>query len=146
MKNIFLDSGVITEFLTDNTRQTESATAILTLAELKQIKVFVTPFLYSNLYCRFVKSEGHKKMVEKLRKLRTITRTMKMNNKIINQALNSDIENLDMALQYFTARGLKKIDAIITNEVQAYGHSKIALFTPESFLSAYWDARTQDQK
>ena len=77
--------------------------------------------------------------MDKLRKLNMITRTMKVSGKIINHALNSDLDDFGASLQYFTATGRGKIDAIVTNEIKGYGKSRIALFTPESFLSAYWD-------
>ena len=141
MKNIFLDLGVITEFLSDNSRQTEATASILTLAELKQIKVYMSPFHYCVLYSKFLKPSGHKKILEKLRKLKMITRVMKATNKVVEQSLNSALNNFGIALQYHTARGSKKIDAIVTNQLQEYGNSGIALFTPETFLTAYWNTR-----
>ncbi len=134
MKSIFLDTDVLIEFLSDETPQAEFTTAILTLAEQKQLKVFVSPLLYADLYNRFLPMEGHKKLIGKLRKLNLITRALRVNNKIIKQAINSDFENFDTGLKYYTAKTNKKIEAIITNNVAAYGHSKIALFTPETYL------------
>ncbi len=134
MKNIFLDSDVITEFLSDENTQTEFTTAILTLAEQKQIKVFVSPLLYSNLYNRFLNQEGHKKLIGKFRKISMITRSLRINSKILKQAINSDNENFDTVLNYYIAKNNKKIEAIVTNNIDAYGHSKIALFTPETYL------------
>jgi predicted nucleic acid-binding protein len=142
MKNVFLDTGVIVEFLSDKSRLTESTSAILTLAELKQLKVYVTPFLYNTLYCQFSKTDGHKKMIDKLRKLNAIARTLKVNKKIIAEALNSDLEHFDAALQYYTARTNKNIDLIVTNDAAVYGKSKIALFSPDAFLSGFWDKKT----
>ena len=141
MKNIFLDLGVITDFLNDNSRQTEATASILTLAELKQIKVYVTPFHYCVLYSKFQKTSGHKKILEKLRKLKMITRVMKATNKVIAQALNSALDDFGLALQYHTARGSKKIDAIVTNQVREYGNTGISIFTPETFLTAYWNTK-----
>ena len=141
MKNIFLDLGVISDFLSDNSRQTEATASILTLAELKQIKVYVTPFHYGGLYSKYARTSGHRKIMEKLRKLNMITRTMKVSGKIIDHALNSGLDNFGTALQYHTATGSKKIDAIVTNHIQEYGNPGPALFTPETFLSAYWDTR-----
>lgn len=135
MKKVFLDSGVIIEFLTDITPQTDFITAILTLAEEKQIKVFISPFNYIELYNRYKFKEGHKKILDKLRKLDLITRSLRVNNKIIRQALNSDFKSFDTSLDYSIARGNKKIDAIITNNVDNYAHSKIAVFTPETYLT-----------
>ncbi|HLF36168.1 MAG TPA: PIN domain-containing protein [Cyclobacteriaceae bacterium] len=141
MKNIFLDLSVISEFLSDNTLMTEAAASILTLAELKQLKVYVTPFHYCTLYSKFQRLSGHRKILEKLRKLKMITRVIKVNNKIIAHALNSDLDDFGNALQYVTATGNKKIDAIVTNDIRSYGQTRIALFTPESFLAAFWNTR-----
>jgi predicted nucleic acid-binding protein len=140
MKSVFLDSGVIVDFMNDRTRQTEATASILTLAELKQLKVFVSPLLFSELYSEFAGEAGHKKVIDKLRKLKSITRPLKMNSKIISQALNAELENFEISLHYSIARSNKKIEAIVTNDIRDYGDSKIALFTPETFLMAYWNS------
>ena len=139
MKNIFLDSGIILDFLTNDSSQTDAITTILTLAEEKRIKVFVSPFLFSDLYNRFFNKENRKKFTEKLRKLHVIVRSSRINNKTIRQALNSDINDFRISLEYYSARGIKKTDAIITHDTSAYGQSKIALFTPALFLTTLWN-------
>lgn len=139
MKNIFLDSGLISEFLTDDSSQTEAITTILTLAEEKRIKVYVSPFLYSDLHKKFNSIYGNDKLAGTLRKLNMIVRTARVNNKIIKQALHSDVNDFRTGLEYFTARGNKKINAIITNDPAAYYQAKIALFTPEIFLTTLWN-------
>ena len=142
MKCIFLDSDVILDFLRESSPQSDFTTTILTLAEQKQIKVFVSPLLYGDLYNLFVQKEGHKKMIEKLRNLNSLARSLRINNKIIKQALNSDLNHFGVSLQYFTARGYKKIEAIVTNRTEAYGHTKIAVFTPETYLVTIWNSAT----
>jgi predicted nucleic acid-binding protein len=135
MKKVFLDSDVIIEFLTDLTARSEFITAILTLAEEKHIKVFISPFIYSELYSRYKYKDGHKKIIEKLRKLDMISRSLRVNNKIIRQALNADFNDFDTSLNYYIVRGNKKIDAIVTNHVENYANSKITIFTPETYLT-----------
>ena len=135
MKKIFLDSGVIIEFLTDPAPQTDFITAILTLAEEKRIKVSISPFTYIELYNRYKFKEGHKRIIDKLRKLDLITKSLRVNSKIIKLALNADFKSFETSLDYYIVRGNKKIDAIITNNVDNYTHSKIAIFTPETYLT-----------
>ena len=135
MNKVFIDSGVIIEFLTDLTPQTDFVTAILTLAEEKRIKVYVSPFIYIELYNRYKFTEGHKRILEKLRKLELITKSLRVNNKIIKQALNADFVSFDTSLNYYIVRGNKKIDAIVTDNVDNYSHSKVAIFTPETYLT-----------
>lgn len=143
MKRVFLDFSVIIEFLTDLTPQTDFVTAILTLAEEKRIKVYISPFTYIELYNRYRFKEGHKKIMDKLRKIELVTRSLRVNNKIIKQALNADFSSFDTSLNYFIVRGNKKIDAIVTGNTDQYAHSKIAVFTPETYLITLRNINTE---
>ena len=135
MKKILLDTDVILDFLFDRKPWSEDAAIILTLCETGKISAFVTPVMLSNLYYILRKTASHKKVIEKLSALLSITDVLTMNREIVNQALYSGFQDFEDALQNYSAQQADGVGIVITRNVNDYKTSSLSVKTPESFLS-----------
>ncbi len=135
MKKILLDTDVILDFLFDRKPWSEDAATILTLCETGKISAFVTPVMLSNLYYILRKTASHKKVIEKLSALLSITDVLTMNREIVNQALYSGFQDFEDALQNYSAQQADGVGIVITRNVNDYKTSSLSVKTPESFLS-----------
>ena len=71
-----------------------------------------------------------------LRKLKTFVKVLPTDERVIEQALNSEFSDFEDAIQYFTSvnNGLKQI---ITRNTSDYKKSKIAISTAEEFIKTW---------
>jgi predicted nucleic acid-binding protein len=134
MNKILLDTDVILDFLFDRKPWSDDASAIFTLCETGKITAFVTPVMLSNLYYILRKTASHRKVMEKLSALLSITDVLTMNREIVLQAIHSGFQDFEDALQHFSALQGGDVAIIITRNVNDYKTSSLAVKSPDSFL------------
>lgn len=136
MKNLFLDTNVIIDFIADRKPFSEVAAILFDLAEKKQISLFMSALSYSNIYYIIKKNCSHKEMLMILQDLETIVETMDVTKQIIFNALKSDFNDFEDAIQYQTAISNKSMDAIVTRNTKDFSKSKLAICTPAEIVLA----------
>ena len=134
MKKILIDTDVILDFFFDRKPFSEYATIILSRCEKGELEGFTTPVIISNVYYILRQTAKHEKVIEKLRKLLSITGILLMDSETVIQALNSDFKDFEDALQNYAALISGDIDIIITRNVKDYKNSEISVLSPESFV------------
>lgn len=134
MDQILLDTDVILDFFFGKKPFADDTAKILGWCELKEITGFISPVIVSNAYYLLRKNSTAGKVVEKLKELMTIIDVIIMDREIIMNALHSDFNDFEDALQHFSAVKSKKVDLIITRNVKDYKHSTLPVFTPESYI------------
>jgi predicted nucleic acid-binding protein len=134
MNKILIDSDVILDFFFDRLPFSESASEILMLCEGKEITGYITPVIISNLYYLLRKNAKHDKVIDHLKKLLNILETATMNKQIVLNALNSDFNDFEDALQNFSAEFQKEIHVIVTRNTKDFKTSSLSVMTPETYL------------
>lgn len=134
MDQILLDTDVILHFFFDRKPFAEDTAKILRWCELKEIRGFITPVTVSNVYYLLRKNSTAAKVIEKLKELMTIIDVVIMDREIIMNALHSDFNDFEDALQHFSALKSRKVHLIITRNVKDYKYSTLPVFTPESYI------------
>jgi len=134
MKKILIDTDVILDFFFDRKPHSDYSTVILDFCLRKKITGYITPVMISNTYYLLRKTAKHKKVIEKLKQLLTITEVLQMDRLVIEKALDSEFKDFEDALQNFSAVNYGKIDVIITRNVKDYKNSEIGVLSPENFV------------
>lgn len=134
MTKILIDTDVILDFFFDREPFSENAAKILSLCESKEITVFITPVIVSNVYYLLRQTAKHEKVIEKLKMLISITEIVEINRNSILQALNSEFKDFEDALQNYAAELNKEIDIIITRNTKDYKNSTLGVMTPDNYL------------
>lgn len=134
MTKILIDTDVILDFFFDREPFSENAAKILSLCESKEIKGFITPVIVSNVYYLLRQTAKHKKVIEKLKMLISITKILVINRNSILQALHSEFKDFEDALQNYSAELNKEIDIIITRNTKDYKNSSLSVMTSENYL------------
>ena len=112
-----------------------SAAKIATLADKRQITIFVSSLSYATISYFLTKFEGIEKTKEKLRKFKVISEICELDELIIDKGLNSDFSDFEDSLQYFSALG-KECDILITRNGKDFKKSQIPVMTPDEFLNS----------
>ncbi len=133
-RSIFVDSDVILDVLEKREGFYLHSAQVLTLGDEKKVRLVTTSLVFANVYYLLRKHLGIEKAKESLRKLRLIVDVVSVNSKEVDLALNSEFSDFEDALQYFTALE-NKVDLVITRNVRDYKNPKIAVMTPQQYMS-----------
>jgi len=137
MENVFIDTDVIVDFLTDRKPVSLESAKIFSLIDQKKIKGCVSSLSFSNLYYVLRKFGTHKKVISSLQELSDMVDILKVDSDIVKSALSSDFKDFEDSIQYFAAQEHKKIDCIITRNIKDYTDSSLPVMTPELFLVTF---------
>lgn len=137
MTYLFIDTGVLIDFLTDRKPFSRDAAALFSLLDKKKVKGFASALCFSNLYYILRKFSTNKKVITKLKELSEFVGILKIDDNIVKSALYSDFKDFEDAIQYFTTQEYKRIDIIITRNIKDYKNTVLPVMTPETFLKTY---------
>ena len=137
MENVFIDTDVIVDFLTDRKPFSLQSAKIFSLIDQKKIKGCVSSLSFSNLYYVLRKFGTHKKVISSLQDLSELVDILKVDSDIVKSALTSDFKDFEDSIQYFAAQEHKNVDCIITRNIKDYKDSSLPVMTPETFLVTF---------
>ena len=132
---LYWDTNVMLDFLGERDPFYISAARIATLADKRQITIFVSSLSYATISYFLTKFEGIEKTKEKLRKFKVISEICELDELIIDKGLNTDFSDFEDSLQYFSALR-KECDILITRNGKDFKKSQIPVMTPDEFLNS----------
>lgn len=133
--NFLIDTNVVFDVVMDRKPFSQSAARLLDLTRHSNTRLFISSVSYCNLYYVLRKLTTHKETINLLKHLHSMTETVAVTDEIIMQAMNSDFRDFEDAIQYFSAKNTKKIDAIVTRNLSDYKHSKLSVLSPDEAIS-----------
>jgi predicted nucleic acid-binding protein len=142
MENVFIDTDVIVDFLTDRKPFSLESAKIFSLIDQKKIKGCVPSLSFSNLYYVLRKFGTHKKVISTLQDLSELVDILKVDSDIVKSALTSDFKDFEDAIQYFAAQEHKNVDCVITRNIKDYKDGSLPVMTPETFLVTFENIAT----
>lgn len=134
MHKLFIDSDIVLDVFAKRASFYKHSAKLLTLIENKTVLGYASPLVFANIHYILRKLKSKDDALQNLRKLRIIMGVFSMEEKHIDQALNSQFTDFEDALQYYAAKDCK-IDFIITRNKKDYKHSSITVCTPEEYLA-----------
>lgn len=137
MIKVFVDSDIILDLLAQREPYFEYAAKLFTLIDQQKIKAYTSPLIFANLHYLLKKLTSNTVALKSLRKLKTLINILPVDERIIEQALNSDFNDFEDAIQYFTATS-SGINLLLTRNKVDYKKSKIAISTSEEFLKTWY--------
>ncbi len=135
MDKVLFDTDIILDCFFDRKPFSEFSWKVFTMAEVNQIKAFITPVICANLYYLLRRNASHEKVIEKLSQLLLIVDVISMDKHTIINALVSDFKDFEDALQNFAAINEGSVNIILTRNIKDYKKSTLSVMTPESYLS-----------
>ncbi len=135
MKKIFIDSDIILDLLAKREPHYIFAAKLFTLIDQKKLNGFTSPIVFANLHYLLKKNSSNSVALKSLRKLKTLINILPVDEKVIEQALNSDFTDFEDAIQYFTSVN-NGINILITRNKVDYKKGKIIVVTAEEFLKS----------
>ena len=132
-KRVFIDSDVILDLLCKREPFYPYAAELFTLGDTKKIELVTTSIVFANVFFILRKILGIEKAKELLRKLRIMVGVIPAGEKIVDLALNSQFNDFEDGLQYFTARE-NGIKVLVTRNIKDYKENDVIIQTPQEYL------------
>ena len=138
---LFVDSDVILDLLAKREPHYIHSAKLFTLIDQQKVTAYTSPLVFANLHYLLKKLTSNTSALKSLRKLKTLINVLPIDERVINQALNSEFNDFEDAIQYFTAIN-NGIDLIITRNKADYKKGKITISTAEEYLKT-WDTKSK---
>jgi predicted nucleic acid-binding protein len=135
MIKIFVDSDIILDLLAQREPHYIHAARLFTLIDQNEVVAYTSPLIFANLHYLLKKQTSNLLALKSLRKLKTLINVLSIDGRVIEQSLNSDFNDFEDAIQYFTAIN-NGITLILTRNKTDYKRSKIDVLTAEEFLKS----------
>jgi predicted nucleic acid-binding protein len=130
---IFLDTNIILDLLGERIPFYEPIAKIVSLADMGKIELVVSALSFTNVNCILSKSLGKELSKDKLRKFKILTKTVSLDDVIIEKGLNSKFNDFEDSLQYHSAVKYG-CSIIITRNIKDFKESLLPVMTAEEYL------------
>ena len=134
MDKILVDTNIVLDLLAKRESFLIEAQELFTLSDKKKIKLFVSSLTFANTYyvlSQSLKIENTRKI---LRKFKVLVEVLPMDDKIIDLSLDSEFNDFEDAIQYYSAIE-NDLDLIITRNLKDFKQSKIPVLTAKDYLA-----------
>ena len=135
MKNIFLDTNIVIDFLADRKPFSLFAAKLFNFSILGKVKIYVSAVSYNNIYYILRQSHSNVETVKLLDELSEMTEIADVTKSIVKKSLKSDFKDFEDAIQYNCALSLTKVDFIVTRDTKDFKKSTLSIMTPEEAVS-----------
>jgi len=130
---ILLDTNVVLDVLLERQPYNQVSSKIFSLSSKKNLELFITSTIVTDLYYIISKLLSRKTAKEFLINLIEIVDICGVDKSAVFQAIKSDFNDLEDAVQYFAAT-IEGIDVIITRNKKDFILSDIDILTPDEFI------------
>ena len=134
-ERVFVDTDVVLDLLTKREPFFQSAILLFNLAEQKEIDAYISPISISNLYYILRKTSGNAAAISAINTLRLILGIAPMDQRMVDIALASGFDDIEDALQYYTAVE-NNMEVVITRNVKDYKKRDIQVMTCDEYLES----------
>jgi len=139
MTRIFLDTNVILDLLAERIPFYNSIAKLATLADQKKLTLIASPISFTTVDYVLNKFESHDSVLNKLRKFKIICQVCEVNEETIEKGLNSNFQDFEDSIQYFSAIK-SNCSIIITRNSKDFKSSNIPIMTAQEYLSSIYRA------
>lgn len=133
---VFIDSDIVLDLFARREPHYRYAAQLFTLIDREIIDAYTSPLIFANTHYFLKKYTSNNFALQSLRKLKAMVHILPIDNKIVEQSLNSDFNAFEDAIQYYTAVS-NGIRIILTRNVKDYKPGAITVSTPEEFIKMW---------
>lgn len=133
MKKVFVDTNVLLDILLERTPWANDAAVLFSMADRKEIELLCCSLSFSTaIYLMQRFKYTRKEIVSKLSIIKSICTVTTVNEAVIDRMLQSDFNDLEDAIQYYSALAFGA-EAIVTRNTKDFAASKIPVVSPHDF-------------
>jgi len=131
----FVDTDIILDLLAMREPHYQFSARLFSMADEGKLKLCVSSISFSNLNYILSNQFSAVQARKKLLTFKTLVTVLSVSEKSVDLALNSDFNDFEDALQYFTALEFK-ISTLLTRNLKDYKKADISVLTAEQYLKS----------
>ena len=138
---VFLDANIIVDFLDKPSYDNKSASEVLRIVRLIGRPVFISPTTFAIVYYIFTKRNRQVKNIKEILKdFFSEFEFTTENESVMEQVLSSDFDDLEDALQYYSAK-FAGVELIITKNKKDFLNAKnLLVLHPLEFIEMHYSS------
>jgi predicted nucleic acid-binding protein len=133
MKKVFVDTDVVYDLLAKREPFYEYAAQLFTLSDRNKITIYISSLSFANLNYILTRLKSSNAARKILSRFKVLVKTLPVDDKIIDLALNSEFKDFEDAIQYYCAIE-SRISVLITRNIKDYKKAKISVLTSEEYV------------
>lgn len=134
MKNVFVDTNILIDFLADRPPFSKFAIAIFDLAEKKKVRLFTSSHSYATTHYLLKKHVEETALRGLLFTLLDFIEIIPVDLDIIKKSLLSKHKDFEDAIQIFAATTILNVDFIVTRNIKDFKDANITVLPPDELL------------
>lgn len=134
MKNIFVDTNILIDLLSDRRPFSKFAIEIFDLASKKKINLFTSSHSIATTHYLLKKYIREQELRKILYSLLDYIDVISIDVAIIRKSLLSSHDDFEDAIQIFAAHSVKNMDFIVTRNVKDFKKAEIVVLPPDELL------------
>ena len=136
MKKLLVDTNIVIDLLAKREPFYIEAAELFSLADKKQVYLYVNSLTFANTYYILNKNTDAKTARSVLRKFKTLIIVLNIDDKIIELSLNdNNFNDFEDAIQYYSALE-NNLDIILTRNLKDYKKSQLPVMTARHFINS----------
>ncbi|MGK2862494.1 MAG: type II toxin-antitoxin system VapC family toxin, partial [Chitinophagaceae bacterium] len=132
MDKILVDTNIVLDLLAKRDSFFLEAQKLFSLADKKQISLFVSSLTFANTYYVLFQSLKFENARKILRKFKVLVQVLPIDDKIIDLSLDSEFKDFEEAIQYYTVIE-NNLDLIVTRNLKDFKKSEIPVLTAKDY-------------
>lgn len=133
---VLVDTNILLDVLARREPHYQNSARICTLAERGEITAFISAISFNNIYYILQKAGNKITANTALKTLRDVFESVAPDIKIINQAIDSECDDFEDAIQFHSAVRASA-HFLITRNPNDFPASSVAIVTPDEFLQIW---------
>lgn len=131
---LFFDTNILLDVLAKREPFYQDSAQLWALAERRQAEATISTLSLNNIYYIVRKASGKQTAHEALVLLRDIFDLVAPDHQIVNQAIDSSIDDFEDAVQFYSAIRIQA-DYLITRNTDDFPKNDIAIISPDELLT-----------
>lgn len=136
MKKLLVDTNIVLDLLGRRMPFYTEAAKLFSLADRKKLRLSISALCLADTNYILSKQLPVKDVRKILRKFKPLVNVLALDDKISDLALNSEFDDFEDAIQYYTAIENDQ-DVIITRNLQDFRESKLPVMTAGEFIKTF---------
>jgi predicted nucleic acid-binding protein len=137
MKQVFMDTNIVIDFLANRQPFAMDAAKLFDLAVNGKVRIFIAAVSYNNIYYILRQSMSGNATLKLLEELADMTEITDVTATVIRESLKTDFKDYEDAIQYHCALSIPNLDFIVTRNTKDFKKSKLAVLTPTEALASF---------
>ena len=132
-QKLYLDCDIILDLLAERHPFYQSAARLFTLIERKEVAGYVSPLVFANLFYILWKLKSGEEAKRILNKLKLLVTILPINERIVELALKSGLNDFEDALHCYTALE-NQIGTLITRNKRDFQYVNLTIYSAEEYV------------